>query len=206
MGTRDPRIDAYIADSADFAQPILTHLREVVHAACPDVEETMKWAFPHFMYKGILCSMASFKQHCAFGFWKGSLIVGQDGRSAEEAMGQFGRITRLSDLPPKRVLAGYVKEAARLNDEGVKSPSRSAPRAKKGEAVVPDDLAGALKRNKKAQATFEGFSPSHRREYVEWIMEAKGADTRKRRIETAVEWMAEGKSRNWKYEKAKTTA
>src|SRR5215207_308230 len=206
MGTRDPRIDAYIADSADFARPILTHLREVVHAACPDVEETMKWAFPHFMYKGMLCSMASFKQHCAFGFWKGSLIVDREGRSAEEAMGQFGRITALSDLPSTKVLTGYVKEAMRLNDEGVKSPTRSAPRTKKGEVVVPDDLATALKRNKKAQATFDSFSPSHRREYVEWITEAKGEETRKRRLETAVDWMAEGKSRNWKYAKAQATA
>jgi uncharacterized protein YdeI (YjbR/CyaY-like superfamily) len=206
MGTRDPRIDAYIANSADFARPILTHLREVVHAACPPVEETMKWAFPHFMYEGILCSMASFKQHCAFGFWKGSLIVDGNGRSAEEAMGQFGRITKLSDLPPKKVLAGYVKEAMRLNDEGVKSPTRSAPKARKGEVAVPDDLASALKRNRKARATFEGFSPSHRREYVEWITEAKGEETRKRRLETAVEWMAEGKARHWKYAKAPRTA
>jgi uncharacterized protein YdeI (YjbR/CyaY-like superfamily) len=166
----------------------------------------MKWSFPHFLYEGMLCSMASFKQHCAFGFWKGSLIVDRDGRRAEEAMGQFGRITALSDLPSKKVLTGYVREAMRLNDEGVKSPTRSAPRAKKGEVVVPDDLASALKRNKKAQATFEGFSPSHRREYVEWIAEAKSEETRKRRLETAVEWMAEGKSRNWKYAKAERTA
>jgi uncharacterized protein YdeI (YjbR/CyaY-like superfamily) len=132
--------------------------------------------------------------------------VDHDGRSAEEAMGQFGRITKLSDLPPRKVLTGYVKEAVRLNDEGVKSPARSRPRAKKEEVVVPDDLASALKRNKTARAVFEGFSPSHRREYVEWITEAKGEDTRRRRLQTAVEWMAEGKSRHWKYERAQTTA
>src|SRR4051812_14802244 len=164
MGTRDARVDAYIAKSADFARPILTHLREVVHAACPDVEETMKWSFPHFQYKGMLCSMAAFKEHCAFGFWKGALVVGKGDGEAEKGMGQFGRIAGLSDLPTKKVLTGYIKEAMRLNDEGVKSPSRSKPKPKTPrEVVVPDDLARALKANKKAGATFEGFSPSHRR-------------------------------------------
>src|SRR5262249_29175342 len=110
MGMRDPRVDAYIERSAEFARPILTHLRDLVHVACPDVEETMKWSFPHFQYKGLLCSMAAFKEHCAFGFWKGSLIVEQ-GKVTEQAMGQFGRITRLSDLPSKKVLTGYIKEA-----------------------------------------------------------------------------------------------
>jgi uncharacterized protein YdeI (YjbR/CyaY-like superfamily) len=201
MGTRDPRIDAYIDRSADFARPILTHLREVVHAACPDVEETMKWSMPHFMYNGMLCGMASFKQHCTFGFWKGALVVGQ-GPAAEQAMGQFGRITRLADLPSKRVIAGYIKEAMRLNDAGVKSPTRSAAaRTAKPELPVPDYLAAALRRNRKARATFEGFTPSHRREYVEWITEAKGEDTRQRRLETAIAWMAEGKPRHWKYMK-----
>jgi uncharacterized protein YdeI (YjbR/CyaY-like superfamily) len=198
MGTRDPRVDAYINKSAEFAKPILTHLREVVHAACPEVEETMKWSVPHFMYKGMLCSMAAFKQHCTFGFWKGSLIVDRSGGSAEQAMGQFGRIAKLSDLPSKKTLSGYINEAMRLNDAGVKSPTRSKPRDKK-EVVVPDDLAAALKKSKKALATFERFSPSHRREYVEWITEAKGEDTRRRRLDTAIEWMAEGKPRNWKY-------
>ena len=200
MGTTDPRVDEYIDKSAQFAKPILTHLRAVVHTACPEVEETMKWNFPHFMYKGMLCSMAAFKEHCAFGFWKGPLIIERSGGRAEEAMGEFGRITNVSDLPPEKVLTGYVKEAMRLNEEGVKSPTRSKPK-RKPEPVVPDDLAAALKRNKKAQASFEGFSPSHRREYIEWITEAKGEDTRKRRLETAIEWMAEGKPRNWKYMK-----
>ena len=201
MGTRDPRVDTYIGRSAEFARPILTHLREVVHAACPEVEETLKWSFPHFMYKGMLCSMAAFKQHCAFGFWKGSLIVDNSGKKVEEAMGHFGRITKISDLPSKKILTGYIKEAMRLNEAGVKSPTRSQPKAKK-ELIVPDYLAAALKTNKKALATFESFSPSHRREYVEWIAEAKGEDTRKRRLETAIEWMAEGKPRNWKYTKS----
>src|SRR5262245_51948079 len=172
MGTRDARIDAYIAKAAGFARPILTHIREVVHAACPEVEETMKWSFPHFLYKGMLCSMAAFKEHCAFGFWKGELIVERGGGAAEKAMGQFGRITQLSDLPSEKVLIGYIQEAMRLNEAGVKAPARSKPKAPR-ELVVPDDLAGALRGNAKARATFENFSPSHKREYVEWITEAK---------------------------------
>ena len=199
MGTRDPRIDAYIEKSAEFAKPILTHLREVVHGACPGVEETMKWSMPHFMYKGMMCGMASFKAHCTFGFWKGALVVG-DGAAAEEAMGQFGRITAVRDLPSKKVIAGYVKKAMALNDAGVKSPTRSKPAKKKPEAAVPDDLAGALRRNKAARVTFEGFTPSHRREYIEWITEAKTDATRERRLLTAVEWLAEGKTRHWKYQ------
>ncbi|HEX5830371.1 MAG TPA: YdeI/OmpD-associated family protein [Gemmatimonadaceae bacterium] len=196
MGTRDPRIDAYIANSADFARPILEHLRAVVHAACPDVEETMKWGFPHFVHHGLLCNMASFKAHCVFGFWKASLILDDDGRGGE-AMGQFGRITSMADLPPKQVLAAYVKKAAALNERGVKKPARS-PRSAT-ELLVPDDLMAALRGNRKALATFEGFSPSNRREYVEWIVDAKTESTRQRRLATALEWMAEGKPRNWKY-------
>jgi len=202
MGTRDKRVDAYVAKSAEFARPILTHLREVVHETCPDVEETMKWSFPHFMYEGMLCSMASFKEHCAFGFWKGSLIVEQDGAAAEEAMGQFGRITKRSDLPPKKVLAGYVRKAMALNESGVKPKPKQKPKHPKKQLPIPDYLTAALRGNKKASATFDAFSPSHRREYVEWITEAKGEDTRRRRLEQAIEWMAEGKPRNWKYAKA----
>jgi uncharacterized protein YdeI (YjbR/CyaY-like superfamily) len=203
MPTTDKRIDAYIAKSADFAQPILAHLRAVVHEACPDVEETMKWSFPHFMYGGgILCSMASFKEHCAFGFWKGSLIVDQEGESAEKAMGQFGRIGSVKDLPPKRVLASYVKKAMALNDAGVKRARSARDAAPKAPVKVPEDFAAALARQKQARAAFEAFPPSHRREYVEWIVEAKRDDTRARRIAQAVEWIAEGKSRNWKYERA----
>jgi uncharacterized protein YdeI (YjbR/CyaY-like superfamily) len=198
MGTRDERIDAYIARSAEFARPILKHLREVVHGACPEVEETMKWSFPNFMYKGILCSMASFKEHCAFGFWKGSLILNKEGDYTKDGMGHLGRLTKLSDLPSKKVLTGYIKEAMKLNDTGVKSPTRSKPKAPK-EVVVPQDLTSGLSKNKKALATFEKFSPSHKREYIEWITEAKTEATRTRRLETAIEWMAEGKPRNWKY-------
>lgn len=199
MATRDPRIDAYIAKSADFAQPILIRLREVVHAACPDVEETMKWSFPHFMYKGMLCGMSAFKQHVAFGFWKGKLVVVDDGRSLEDAMGQFGRITRIADLPPKKTLSAYVKKAMALNDAGITSPTRVKSAKPKPDAAIPDDLAAALKKNAKARKTFDAFSPSARREYIEWITEAKRETTRVQRLATTLEWLAEGKQRNWKY-------
>jgi uncharacterized protein YdeI (YjbR/CyaY-like superfamily) len=197
MSTRDPRVDAYIARSAEFARPILSHLREIVHSACPDVEETLKWNAPHFMYRGMLAGMSAFKAHCAFGFWKGSLVTGGDGGLEAQAMGQFGRITSLDDLPPKRVIAGFVKQAMKLNEEGVRTPKRR--KTPKPDPVMPAELAEALRKNPEARATFEAFSPSHRREYVDWIAEAKGEDTRQRRLANAIEWMAEGKARNWKY-------
>jgi uncharacterized protein YdeI (YjbR/CyaY-like superfamily) len=198
MGKRDKRIDAYIAKAAEFAQPILKHLRELVHEACPEVEETMKWSFPHFQYKGMLCSMAAFKEHCAFGFWKGSLVIGKGEETDEKAMGQMGRITKLKDLPSKKVLSGYIKQAMRLNDEGVKAPARARPKEPRP-VTVPDDLAAALSANKVARETFEHFPPSHKREYIDWINEAKTEATRQRRLEQAIDWMAEGKPRNWKY-------
>jgi uncharacterized protein YdeI (YjbR/CyaY-like superfamily) len=198
MGKRDPWVDTYIAKSADFAKPILEYIREVVHSACPDVEETKKWSFPNFQYKGMLCSMASFKEHCSFGFWKSDLVLKGDSK-AQEAMGQFGRLTKISDLPSKKVLAGYIKEAMKLNDEGVKSPARTKTKEPK-ELVVPEVLLDALRKNKAAQKTFENFSTSHKREYAEWITEAKTEATRNKRLETAIEWLAEGKSRHWKYQ------
>lgn len=198
MGTRDPRVDAYIAKSAEFARPVLTYLREAVHAGCPEVEETLKWSFPHFVHHGILCSMASFKGHCAFGFWKGSLLGVSRGARGDEAMGQFGRITSLADLPSQRTLTGLVKQAATLNEKGVKRPAPAGPKVARP-VKVPADLAAALGKNRKAQATFDAFSPSNRRDYVEWITGAKGEATRSRRLATAVEWLAEGKVRNWRY-------
>ena len=200
MGTRDPRIDAYIASSAEFARPILERLRGTVHEACPQVEETMKWGMPHFMYEGMLCSFASFKAHCAFGFWKGALLVGDNDGAAAEAMGQFGRITKLSDLPPKKTLVDLVKRAMKLNEDGVKSPVRKKP--PKPALKVPDDLQAALAKNRRARATFEGFSPSQQREYVEWVAGAKRDETRARRLATTMEWLAEGKPMNWKYQKS----
>jgi uncharacterized protein YdeI (YjbR/CyaY-like superfamily) len=196
MSKKDPRIDAYIAKSPAFAKPILKHLRKLVHDGCAGVEETMKWSMPHFDYAGgPLAGMAAFQAHCAFGFWKGSLIV----PGSKEAMGQFGRITKISDLPSDKTLLGYIRKAAKLNEEGVKVP-RPVKHEKK-EIPMPADLAAALKKNAKARATFDGFRPSYRRDYLEWITGAKGEDTRKKRLETAVEWMSEGKPRNWKYMK-----
>jgi uncharacterized protein YdeI (YjbR/CyaY-like superfamily) len=201
MGKRDPRFDAYIEKQADFARPILEHVREVVHAACPDVVETMKWSSPSYEYKGILCGMAAFKQHAVFGFWKHELVVGAMDAKAKEAMGSFGRLQKVSDLPSKAQLTRMVKKAMQLNDEGVKAVrQKTGPR--KTYAMHPDFKA-ALSRNKKARATYDEFSPSHQREYLEWIGEAKGDETRERRIATSVEWLAEGKSRNWKYQRAK---
>ena len=198
MGKRDPRVDAYIKKAAPFARPILTEFREIVQASCPEVEEAMKWSFPHFGYKGMLCSMASFTQHAAFGFWKGSLVVG-NGRNAD-AMGQFGRLTKRSDLPSKKLLAAYVRKAAELNEQGVKVPR--APRtAVQKRVTVPAVLVAALKKSAKATTGFDALSPSHKREYIEWITEAKAEATRAQRLSQAVAWMTVGKSRNWKYER-----
>jgi len=197
MPNYDKRIDAYIARSADFAKPILTHLRAVVHEACPDVEETIKWGMPSFTHHGILCGMAAFKAHCAFGFWRAKLIVGVDAAKTKEAMGNFGCITKVGDLPAKRVLKGYVKEAARLNEEGITGPAK--PKAKRKAAPVPADLAAGLKKNAKARAAWDEFSPSARREYVEWITEAKREETRRERLKTTLLWVSQGKQRNWKY-------
>jgi uncharacterized protein YdeI (YjbR/CyaY-like superfamily) len=204
MGKKDPRVDAYIERSAPFARPILAHIRKVVHAGCPDVEEAMKWSAPHFMYKGMLCGMASFKEHCAFGFWKASLVKDSGNGATADGMGQFGRITSLADLPPAKKLEGLVRKAAALNDEGVKAPPRrkTAPRPA---LRTPPDLQKALGANRKALAAFQAFSPSHRREYIEWITDAKGQETRQRRLAAALEWIAEGKSRNWKYERKSAT-
>ena len=198
MGTRDPRVDAFIGKAAPFARPILTHVREVVHAACPEVQETLKWSSPAFMYHGILCMMSAFKEHAILGFWKGSLIVDQKGRKFDKAMGNFGRLTDVKQLPSRRVLTSYVKQAMRLNAEGVTALRKTAAR-RKAPLRTPPDLGAALRRNAKARANWEGFSPSHRREYVEWITEAKRPETRQKRLATTVEWLAVGKSRNWKY-------
>jgi len=201
MDSRDPRIDAYIEKSAEFAKPILNHIRELVHAACPEVEETIKWGFPHFMYKGMLCSMASFKHHCAVAFWKGALVFASIPgvkRRENSAMGQLGRITTISDLPDRKTFIRCIIEAMRLNETGAKLPRKAKPPRK--ELVVPDDLTAALNKNRKALATFERFTYSHRKEYIQWINEARTETTRTKRLKTALEWMTEGKSRNWKYE------
>ena len=202
MGRRDPRVGAYIEKSANFARPILKHIRAVVHETCPEAEETMKWSMPHFDYAGsMMLGMASFKEHCALGFWKGELILGKDGVSTE-AMGQFGCIRSVSDLPPKRVLAGYIRQAMKLNDQGVTRPRAKKTASGRKEIAVPTDLAAALKNDRRARETFDAFSPSHRREYIEWITEARRPETRRRRVDTTIEWLSEGKQRNWKYQRS----
>ncbi len=194
-------IDSYIKKSAEFSKPVLNHLRELVHTACPEVEEKMKWSFPHFDYKGeMMCSMAAFKQHCAFGFWKASLMKNSQKifeKYGKTAMGHLGQIKSLKDLPPDKVLIAGIKEAMKLNEDGIKTP-KSKPVTKE-DIKTPDYFMTALKKNKKALETFQNFSASHVREYVEWITEAKTEATRNKRIETALEWLSEGKSRNWKY-------
>jgi hypothetical protein len=196
MGKRDSRIDAYIANQRDFAKPILSYLREVVHEGCPDCEETLKWSSPSFMHHGIVCGFAAFNEHATFGFWKHDLVLGP-GVGRGDAMGSFGRLTSLKDLPPKRELLGLIKKAMELNENGVKIPrDRKGPRRA---IPMPGDLKSALAKSKKAKATYEAFSPSQQREYLEWITEAKLEETRKRRLDQAIEWMSEGKARNWKY-------
>lgn len=198
MGSRDPRVDAYIARSADFARPILIYLRDTVHAHCPQVEESIKWGSPHFLYRGMLCSMAAFKQHCAFGLRKGASFV--DDASQDQAMGQFGRITSLDEAPDGQRLGGYIHRAMALNDSGTR-PRRPARDVKSRPAAeVPADLAAALENDTRAAAVFDAFSPSHRREYIEWISEAKRAQTRAKRLAQTLEWLAQGKPRNWKYQ------
>jgi uncharacterized protein YdeI (YjbR/CyaY-like superfamily) len=197
MGRRNPRIDAYIARSAEFARPILRHLRDLVHETVPEVEEDLRWNSPAFLYKGMFAGMAAFRQHCVFGFWKHEQVVGKGAR-AKEAMGSYGRITSLDDLPPKKQMVAWLRTAKRLNDEGVKAIRR---KTKKPPVEVPQVLLTALAGNRKARQAWDGFSPSHQREYAEWISEAKKEDTRARRLATTLEWLAEGKSRNWKYER-----
>jgi len=200
MPGQDSRVDKYIAGAADFAQPILRKMRELVRKACPAVEETMKWSFPHFEYKGILCSMASFKHHCSFAFWKAAAMKDPYGilhKTGESGMGHLGKLRSLDDLPEESILISYVKHAATLNDEGSKN-RRPKPRARV-EFEIPQYFLKALKKNRKAFAAFEAFSPSNRRDCVEWVVEAKTEETRQRRIATAIEWMEEGKIRNWKY-------
>ena len=199
MPTTDPFVDQYIEKSKDFAKPILNHIRALVHEACPDVVELKKWSFPHFDDKGMMCSMASFKEHCAFNFWKQSLL--DQGAFPEEktAMGSFGRITSLADLPDDATMKKLIHDAMKLNDEGVKVVKAPVSKEKK-ELVVPDVLLEALARDEAASTTFNNFPYSKKKDYVEWITEAKTDATRDKRLATAIEWLAEGKARHWKYQ------
>lgn len=198
MAKHDPRIDTYIAKSAGFAQPILEHLRRRIHVACPDVEEGIKWSMPFFSYKGApMCMMAAFKQHCSFGFWLSKEVTGG---SDEDGMGQFGKLATLKDPPPDRQLTIHLKKAMALNEAGVK---KARPKATvKPAPTLPDDLSVLLAKRQHAAArkAWQSFPPGAQREYVEWIGEAKTDTTRQKRLATTLEWLTEGKRRNWKYE------
>jgi uncharacterized protein YdeI (YjbR/CyaY-like superfamily) len=200
VGSRDKRVDAYIAKSRDFAKPILSELREIVHEACPDAQETIKWGAPFYEYQGVMCMMAAFKQHCSLGFWKERFVY-DDTAKGKKLSERLGRIESADDLPPRKDIISLVKKAAKVNEQGVKSPTRSADRPKKPEIPVPADFGAALRKNRKAQERFDAFPPSHRREYLAWITEAKTEATREKRMKTALEWIADGKSRNWKYQR-----
>jgi uncharacterized protein YdeI (YjbR/CyaY-like superfamily) len=197
VGRKDPRVDAYIAKSADFARPILTHLRAMVHKACPEATESIKWGMPFFTRNGLLCNMAAFKAHVAFGFWNGSRVTGKHGDEA--AMGQLGRITSLKDLPGEKILAAWMKKAVALDEQGVKNPTRAKAAGPKKNLPVPAELKAALAKSKEAAAGFAALTPAQRNEYVEWILEAKREETRAKRVATTLEWAAGGKSMNWKY-------
>lgn len=205
-GAFHPRVDAYIEKAQPFAKPILEHLRELMHKGCPDVEEAIKWSMPFFVYKGaILANMAAFKKHCSFGFWGKEIqaSVRDAGAATGHFMGEDGRITSLKDLPSDKQMLRWIRQAAADVDSGeYTSPmaGRAEKAAKKPEPKTPPEFAAALKKNKKAAAAFDAFSPSCKREYIEWIAEAKRDETRGKRIATAIEWIAEGKQRNWKYQ------
>jgi uncharacterized protein YdeI (YjbR/CyaY-like superfamily) len=199
----DPRIDAYIEKSADFAKPILRHIRQVVHQASPLITETVKWGMPFFDYKGPVCMMAAFKQHLGFGFWKASRLNDPDhllqGSDEEAAAGSFGRIATLSDLPSDKALMGFVQQMITINESGIKESKK--PSAPKAELAMPADFDQLLRGKLAAMDNYEKFSPSKKREYLEWFEEAKSEATREKRMQQALEWIAEGKSRNWKYQK-----
>lgn len=204
MGQKDPRVDAYIDQAPEYARPVLRHLRELVHTACPDVEEGWKWSMPHFLKDGILCSMAGFKNHCAFNIWRGELIFGEGltaaGR-AKETMGRYGRVRSLADLPPDAEILGHLHTALHLGAIGAKKKASPRPKAPAAELPVPGCVTTALAAHPAARDQFTRLSPSHRKEYIEWITEAKTDPTRQKRLATMVEWLTEGKSRNWKYQK-----
>jgi uncharacterized protein YdeI (YjbR/CyaY-like superfamily) len=203
----NPNVDAYIAKAKPFAQPILNHLRELVHKACPDVEETIKWSRPFFEYRGaILGNMSAFKEHCSFGFWgeESKALLSSENVLSDDGMGSLGRLTTLKDLPADKKMLGWLGQAKSFVDTGqYTSPIAARSKVAKPEKTAveaPAEFTAALKKDKKAAAVFAAFSPSSKREYVEWIAEAKRPETRDKRILTAVEWIAEGKQRNWKYQ------
>jgi uncharacterized protein YdeI (YjbR/CyaY-like superfamily) len=199
MKNTSPEVDAYIENAPEFARPMLKRLRKVIHKGCPQVVETIKWGVPMFEHHGILGGLAAFKQYVRFGFWKAALMSDPHGlMPADGSKSMMGlKLYELSNLPADKILVEYVREAALLNEQGMK-PSKPKKKAAKP-VVLPEDLQAALKKNAKARTTFEAFPPSHQREYIKWIVEAKQATTRERRLATTLEWLTHGKSRNWKY-------
>ena len=204
MENADPRIDAYIAKAGDFAKPVLTHLRKLVHQACPDVVETIKWGFPFFDSKGTLCNMAAFKEHASFGFWKAGTLKDEHkiikSGGDETSAGSIGKLASLADLPTDDILIAYIKEAATLNENGVKSVTRVKPKTEKPALVMPPEFDAMLEANSMAKMHFEEFSPSKKKEYIEWFVDAKSEATKQKRMEQALESIGEGKSRHWKYQ------
>ncbi len=207
MQTLHPKVYAYIDKAQPFAQPILIHLRELIHKGCPDVEETIKWSRPFFEYRGaILCNISAFKEHCSFGFWGQEIgaVLRDAGVVRDDGMGSLGRIASLKDLPSDQKMLGFIRQAAGFIASGeYTSPIAARHRVVKPPKPAlepPAEFASALKKDKKAAAVFAASSPSCKREYIEWIAEAKRPETRDKRIATAVEWIAEGKQRNWKYQ------
>lgn len=202
---KDPRIDDYIKKAEPFAQPIMKHLRSLIHKANPEVQETIKWGMPSFDYKGPFVSFAAFKQHLGFGFWKAAIMNDPNGYLQEramqggEAMGHFGRITALENLPPDEVILDFIRQAKQLNDDGIKLPAK--PKKEQTELLIPEYFTKALNKNKAAKTTFDNFSYSNKKEYVLWVTEAKTEKTQQERLATAIEWMSEGKVRLWKYAK-----
>ena len=202
MEKQDLRVDDYISKSAGFAQPILIHLRHLIHQAAPHIKETIKWGFPHFDHKGNVCSFASFKQHCSFTFWKASLLKDELRileRGDRTAMGHLGQLRSLADLPSDEVLIRYIREAVQLNEDNVKIPSKAKPERKVLE--IPGYFISALQTAPQSLEKFNSFSYSHQKEYVEWVTEAKTEATREKRLATTLQWLAEGKTRMWKYVK-----
>ena len=199
------QIDAYIAEASVFAQPVLNHLRKLVHRASPEIEEAIKWKQPFFLYRGsLLCFMAAFKHHCSFGFWGSQMaaVMKQDGREGEGkgSRGAFGRITSVGDLPPDKAMLGYLRQAIVLAEGSTEKPSLPKVRKAKPEVEPPPELIAAMQQKKEAAEAFASLTPGCRREYINWIVEAKRPETKQRRIDTTVQLVLEGKSLNWKYE------
>jgi uncharacterized protein YdeI (YjbR/CyaY-like superfamily) len=199
-----PQVDAYIAKAPEFAQPVLTHLRELVHSASPEIEETVKWSRPFFVHRGVLiATMAAFTRHCGFGFWGAAMgdVLRADGIATSESSGSFGKLTRVEDLPKDKILLGYLRQAIALAESGSAGSSMTLrSTTPKAPIAEPEEFISALKSKQGATAAYASLSPSCKREYLEWIVEAKRAETKQKRIATAVEWIAEGKKRHWKHQ------